>query len=516
LETSHLPPLTQLEQQMLLAFRRSQDCLFIGVDHHGAQLTVAAALGRDLAERGLQGLATAAKAGLSWVPTSVFPQDGPGYLALLEHLQTSFPEVPRERYRFLSEPSYAKPCCYFLLSAGFGRHQVLWVDTRKVGRFRKAHGLGAGKSDVDDARAMLALLHHAASTPGAPVALFELPAVEPASEVLGDYAEDHARVGRQMVALQGKILQLVLLLFPELRRLWRRTLRLPKPGGGTYERPVLALFDTLTPLRVLEAFPGPRQVAEAGFDGVWAAVGGSGVRRETIRRLVELAGRSGGLDDGRLSERLALLIEEYRELEARQTRYKAAIAELLEADAVFASLTAIPCLGTQPLAALIGAIGEPKRFATADALKRYLNVAPVPLPQSGDIDKNGRPVQRFRLPANSYERVNGQRRLKYQVPGRKDARQALYMAFELIVKAQEQHPDDPFVRYYLALRETHAGEPRAFGRVRWKVAAKLVETIFYCLKYRRAYDPNRVAFNPQPHRDQPEIQSASQAPPCVA
>lgn len=481
--------MTLQEQAELLVQREARNALFIGIDHHGAQLTVAVARGQEIALR------ATSKPGYSWITTRVFEQDGLGYKALLEHLETTYPDVPREHYRFVSEPSYAKPCCHFLLSAGLGKHQVLWVDTRKVGQFRKAHNLGAGKSDVDDARAMLALLYHASTTPGAPLKLLELPNVDATAELLSDYAADHERLSQQMVMLQGKILQLVLLLFPELRRVWGREMRLPKPGGGTYVRVVLSLFDTVTPLRLLAAFSSPRQVVEAGFEGVWSSVGGTGVRKSQIRRLVDLAGQSGGLADSRLGLRLRMLIAEYQDLERRKQQYKDEITALLETDPVMASLQAIPCLGPVQLATMIGAIGDARRFADANKMKRFLNVAPMPLPQSGDVDERGRPVQRFRFPANSYQTRNGQRQLTYQAPGRKDVRNKLYLAVGMVSMSYRQNTEDPFTRYYLALKATHQAKPRWVGRVRWKVAAKLVETVFYCLKYQRCYDPNQVIFN---------------------
>jgi len=473
---------------MLRAQQRARDALYIGLDHHAAQLTVAVVRGGEIQAR--------AKPGYAWVPTKVFDQDGPGYVALLAHLAEAFPDVPRDAYRFLSEPSYAKPCCKFLRDQGFKSGQVLWVDTRKVGQFRKVHNLGAGKSDVDDARAMVALLYHAATAPHASLGLFEVPNSDETAELLADYAADHARVGRQMVALQGRIVQLVMLLFPEARRVWGRALRLPKPGGGTYERRVLKLFDRETPLRVLAAFGGPRRIAEAGFDGVWKEVGSAGLAKSGIRRLVELAETSAGLDEPRLERRLLLLVEEYQELERRRRRYRQEIERLLEADPVLASLRAIPCLGDIPLAVLAGAIGDARRYRNADAVKRYLNVAPMPLPQSGDVDERGRPIQRFRMPANSYQTVNGQRRLKYRAPGRRGPRQALYLVIELLAKSQARHPDDPLVKYYRALADGHRGRPGWVGRIRWKVAAKIVETIYYCLKYRREYDPAKVTFRP--------------------
>lgn len=476
--------LSTLEEQLLLAFRQAHESLYIGIDHHGDQMTVAFVLGRELAERHL------ARPGYSWVPTRAFAQDGLGYVALLEFLAEQFPEVPRERYRFLSEPSYAKPCCHFLFGAGFERHQVLWADTRRVSQFRKTHHLtAAGKNDADDARAMVAMLYHAASQAAAPVDLFELPTTETMPAALGSLAEEHERLTRQGIELKNRIAQLVMLLFPELRRVWGRTQKLRAPGVGDYTRRELALFDTLTPMRLLAAFQTPQAIAAAGFEAVWQAVGGTGVKKATIRQVVELAARSAGIDAPCEARRLRLLVEELLALEERKATYKAEIAALLEQDPVFASLARIPWLAPHQLATVIGAIGDPKRFRSVDAVKRYLNLAPRPMPQTGDLDASGRPVQIWRLPANTYEYQNGQRRLVYRSPGRQDVRKVAYLAFEHIQMGQLRCPQDPFVQRYQALRETHRGRTRWVGRVRWKVAAKLIGTIYHCWKSQTPYDP---------------------------
>lgn len=480
--------LTSLEEQLVLAFRKAHDALYIGIDHHGDQLTVAVVQGRELADR------QRSKPGYSWVPTKVFPQDGLGYVALLDYLTERFPDIPREQYRFLSEPSYAKPCCHFLYGAGFARHQVLWADTRKVAQFRKTHHLTAsGKNDADDARAMVAMLYFAASQAAAPVSLFELPQVEPTSQALGGLAEEYHRLSRQGVELKNRICQLVMLLFPELRRVWFRTQKLKVPGRAPYERRELALFETLTPMRLLQAFACPADLAAAGFDAVWAVVGGTGVKRATILQVVELARQSGGVPDRREALRLRLLVEEYLSLEARKQAYKAEMTALLEQDPVLASLRRIPWLADHQLATIVGAMGDLSRFKSVDSLKRYLNIAPRPMPQTGDIDDQGRPIQIWRLPANTYDISNGKRKLLYRVPGRQDVREVLYLAFEAIVMNQNRRPDDPFVQRYLAYKASHTGRSRWLGRVRWKVAAKLVSTIFYCLKYQRTYEESQVA-----------------------
>ncbi len=156
---------------------------------------------------------------------------------------------------------------------------------------------------------------------------------------------------------------------------------------------------------------------------------------------------------------------------------------------MFASLARIPWLAPHHLATIIGAIGDPCRFRSVDAVKRYLNIAPRPMPQTGDLDANGRPVQIWRFPANSYEMANGQKRLVYRIPGRQEVRKVGYLAFENLMMGQKRHPDDPFVHFYTALRATHKDRTRKLGRIRWKVVAKLVGAVYHCWKSRTPYDP---------------------------
>lgn len=482
--------LSSQEQQWLLKMRQIRSCLFIGIDHHSAQLTVAIASGQQLMEQ------SGSRNGFSWVKTKVFAQDGVGYLALLDHLADIYPEVPRERYLFLSEPSYAKPCSQFLLNAGLEPSQVLWVDTRKVSQYRKSHHLtSAGKNDADDARTMVAMLFGATSEASAPLRLFMVPTLDLRAEALSGLAEEHRRLVEQRVQVQNKIFQKVLLLFPEARRVWGRTEKALKPDGGEYSRVKLALFDSKTPMRVLHAFPTAVQLAEAGFEGVWARVGGKGVGKAPLKELLRLAEGSAGIGNELWARQLRLLIEECWDLERRLEQYEKEMAVICQQDEVLASLAEIRFLPIQGLAAVVGAIGDVSRFRDVDQMKKYLNVAPQPLPQTGEVDEQGRPVQRWRFPANTYETSNGQRRLKYQSPGRKDVRHVGYVWFLMLMKGHRRCSEDPFARLYSALKASHQGKSRWLGRVRWKVVAKLVETIYYCLKYRRTFDPKEVVIN---------------------
>ncbi|MNY66378.1 hypothetical protein D3C86_2037940 [compost metagenome] len=67
----------------------------------------------------------------------------------------------------------------------------------------------------------------------------------------------------------------------------------------------------------------------------------------------------------------------------------------------------------------------------------------------------------------------------------------------MLVKCAKVAPDDPFVQLYLRLKEKHHGKPRWMGKVRWKVIAKLVTTIYHCLRKGEAYDPTRILKNKQ-------------------
>lgn len=427
------------------------------------------------------------------MPATVFEQDGPGYRCLLEWLESRFPGIPRDRFTFVAEPTFAKPLGQFLAKAGFEAHEIKWVRTPEVAPYRKARGIGkSGKNDHDDARAMAMMAFEAATSPFAGRTF--LPGVREAAraEGLGRLAANYWRLSEQSVRLQNQIWDLVVRLFPECWRVWNRAETVVKPDGSEFERRKMALFESPVPMKILAAFPGAQAVAAAGFDDVWATVHRSGVRRERVRELVGLSEQSSGIGDPLDAERLQLLIGEYQDIRSRLKTYLQCIEGALVADPVLQSLRAVPCLGPQLLGVIVGAIGDPARFPDLDSIKKYLNIAPVPMPQTGTVDPDGCPVQVWRFPANKYERQGGQKRLVYKIPGRQDVRHVLYWWFQLLVRNSNRRPDDPFVRLYLRLKAEHQGQKRWFGKARWKLAGKLIAVIFHCLRHQEPYDPARL------------------------
>jgi hypothetical protein len=430
------------------------------------------------------------------MPTAVFAQDGLGYVELLDWLAEHFSGIPRDRFVFVCEPTFSQPLCHFLASVGFEPAHIQWVKTTEVGPYRKAKRVGnAGKNDHDDARTLATMAFEEAALPHERRRLFTAAPHAPVAEGLRHLAEDHARVSQQLVAVKNRITDLVLRLFPECRRVWSKKEQGKKPDGTAYEQQMLNLFGGELPMRILSEYPTAKDVAEAGFERLWKRFGGPGIPKKTLRLLVELAEQSGGLNNPLDAKRLKLLIAELRHLEAQLDAYKAAMNETLQADHVLASLQDIRFLGPQAISTIVGALGDASRFEDDDAVKRYLNVAPIALPQTGDMDENGVPIQIWRLPANSYKRIGGTRQLIYESPGLKTVRKVAFLWFDVLVKCARVAPDDPYVQLYLRLKEKHQGKPRWLGKVRWKVVAKLVTTIFHCLKKGVPYDPARVLTN---------------------
>ncbi len=425
--------------------------------------------------------------------TAVFDQDGLGYPRFIEWLENRSPGVPRDRFTFVAEPTFARPLSQYLVKAGFKPSEIKWVRTPEVGPYRKAKGIGkAGKNDLDDARAMAMMAFEAATSPFAGRTF--LPGVRESAraEGIGRLVANYWRLSDDSIRIQNQVWDLVLRLFPECWRVWSRGETIQKPDGSHFELRKMALFGSPVPMEVLSAFPGARAIAEAGFEKVWATVGRRGMRRELLRKIVALAEQSAGVDDPLDAERLRLLIDEYQSIRSRLGAYLQTVEGVIAADAVLASLRTIPCLGPQLLGVIVGALGDVTRFPDVDAVKKYLNIAPVPMPQTGTMDPDCRPVQIWRLPANKYERQGGQKRLAYKIRGRQDARRALYWWFLLLVRSSVRRPDDPFVRLYQRLKAEHQGQNRWFGKARWKVAAKLVTVIFHCLRYREVYDPAKL------------------------
>lgn len=466
--------------------RQAWERVYVGIDHHSRQFTVATA-------SGAQFQANQAARSSAWLQVAVFTQDGLGYVELLDWLSENFPDVPRERFVFVCEPTFSKPLCHFLASVGFSSERILWVKTSETGPYRKVKGIGnAGKNDQDDARVLATMAFDGAVASHEQQRLFQAVPHSPLAEGLRHLADDHARVSQQLVAVKNQITDLVLRLFPECRRVWSKTERGKKPDGTVYEQHLLSLFNGKLPMRLLAAYPMAKEVAKAGFETLWAQFGGQGVYKKTIRTLVELAQKSGGMDNPLDAKRLKLLIAEYRHLEAQLGDYKSAMTEVFEADSVLASLRQIRFLGPQALATIVGVMGDVSRFEDGDAVKRYLNVAPTALPQTGDVDAHGKPIQIWRLPTNKYKRTGGARELVYESRGIKTVRLAAYLWFDVLVKCARTAPEDPFVRLYLRLKEKHQGKARWLGRVRWKVIAKLITTIYHCLRKGVCYNPARV------------------------
>lgn len=477
--------LTREEATWLDAQRRLRQQVFVGIDHHAAQLTVSAALGERLLQR-----ATPQE-----LPVQRFAQDVYGYRELLAWLAQEFPQANQADIWFVAEPTYAQPLGHFLRRQGFATEQVLWVNPTKVPQYRKAHDLSkTGKNDDSDAQVLVLMLFDARVDPSSRLRLFAAVPPAPVHENLRQLAEEYQRLTHQSVQLQNKILQLVLLLFPELRRLFvqRRTQR--KPDGSRYQEVALDLFEKATPLEILGRFPSPRAIMAAGFEGIWSAVGKQGVRRATIRQLLQLAQDSAGVPDDLAARRLGMLIEEYQRVQQQLEQYRTAMRELLEADPVLASFLQIPCLSEVMLATLVGEMGNLDRFQTTDELKRYLGLAPKPLPQTGQVDERGKVVQIWRMPSNTYKVVQGRKRLVAKTPGKHAPRRVAWLWFDIFLRNSPKRPDDPFVQLYLRYKAKHQGRTRWLGRVRWKVVGKLIHILFTCLKRQQPYDPVLTRF----------------------
>lgn len=468
-----------LERQRQLGRR-----LFVGIDHHAAQLTVAAATGAQLRSR----------PDAATLPVARFAQDGMGYRELLAWLHDRFGDVAAEEVYFVSEPTLAQPLGHFLRQQGYGAEQVLWVRPEEVPAYRKAQRLSrVGKNDDADARTFVFLLHDVQAGTSS-VGVFAAAPPAPVHDDLQQLASEHYRLTRHAHELEGKIYALVLYLFPELRRVFVQKQSRPGPGGEIHTELTLDLFGKALPLAILGRFPSPKAVAEAGFDRIWAAVGGKGVRSVMVRQVVALAQDSAGVPDELAARRLRLLIAEYHELQVRLDAYRAEMRALVNADPVLRSLLAIPCVSELTLATLVGEAGNLDRFRTADQLKRYLGLAPKPMPQSGELDNHGQVAQVWRMPRNTYKVVQGKKQLVYRTPGKRAPRRVAWLWFAAFLKTNRWDPTEPFARLYMRYRARLKGQPRWLSRVRWKVVGKLVGVIFACLKRQQPYEPAMTRF----------------------
>lgn len=177
--------LTMHERAWLDAQRQLRQQLFVGVDHHAAQLTVAVAMGATLLDRPAP----------RELPVRRFAQDGYGYREMLAWLAEQFPGVEREAIWFVSEPTYARPFGHFLRTQGFTAEQVVWVKPEKVPQYRKANDLSAaGKNDDVDAQVLTLLRFEAHVEAASRVRLFAAAPAAPVADDLRQLAEEYQRL----------------------------------------------------------------------------------------------------------------------------------------------------------------------------------------------------------------------------------------------------------------------------------------------------------------------------------
>jgi len=194
------------------SLRQASDRVFVGLDHHSRQVTVAAASGAEF-------ISAADAPSANWMPASVFEQDGLGYPVLIDWLESRLPGASRDQFTFVAEPTFAKPLSQYLARAGFNASEIKWVRTPEVAPYRKAKGIGkAGKNDIDDARAMAMMAFEAATSPFAGRGF--LPGVRESARADGirRLAASYWRLIGQSVETQNQICALVVRLLPGCER----------------------------------------------------------------------------------------------------------------------------------------------------------------------------------------------------------------------------------------------------------------------------------------------------------
>lgn len=270
-----------------------------------------------------------------------FSVDRPGFQGLLTFLER---QAPKEEVLVGVEASgpYALTISYFLLE---GCYQVVELNPGQASQFRKAQGKKA-KTDRVDARSLAAFLGVGSYKP--------LSLTDPVLENLRELTRFRADLLQDRTRQLNRLQENLALAFPELAS-------------------HLASFGSPTVLALLETYPGPQALVEAGVEEISAFLvqhSRGRLNRSQAQAILGAAVTTVGLlrRQRSLELKLALLAQSIRALNSQLERVEGEIQEL------FGQLPYdpkdFPVGGVQALAAILSEIQDIHRFPT---LKQFLS-----------------------------------------------------------------------------------------------------------------------------------------------
>jgi len=388
--------------------------------------------------------------GWQQVPVIAFAADTEGFCAFFAALHAA-DATPTNTVCAL-EPTggyYSQPIFQALRQRGF---EVLWVKNQAVHDLRETLYGRRSKTDAEDARLIARLLY-----------LREAVGQEYAFQVAHAGALPYRNL-RLLVELRWKqvqarrrasnqLMQVLDVLFPELRRVFRKSTVRP------------------TPLHLLSRFPTAQAIAAASEQDLHRVLVGEArsLRHQTAApELRRFARDSVGVREGREVLELAQgwLVQQLRDLQRSvadlEARIEAAVAAFPETEV----LRTFPYMSSRRIATLLAGMGAPiEAFPSDRALRR----------QWGwyvDLEQSGARV-RSRLGRGGYR---GTRRELY------------LMALQLV---KDESRDNPFRYYYRRLLRGNP-TPKVPKVALGHVASKLITVMYVCMRRRQPYDPAQL------------------------
>jgi transposase len=309
----------------------------------------------------------------------VFDTTRAGFDDALRHVQAAAPTAAPEQVLVGIEFAgcYGFTLAHFLHSRGFPVVNVLPSDTR---RWKEVTHGRALKTDCKDAVGITDLVANGSYV--------GFPFLAPAYSELRYLVSARERFGTQRRATIARIRTTLQLVFPEFERLF--------PS-----------FTKRTPLRLLDAYPGPASLLAASPAAVMKLL-----RREsrgkhaalTFERLLAAARTSLALEGAQqsLARELQLLIAQVQLYDAQLRHVEAAMVRQLDGLPEAAALCTVPGVRAVTAAAVLGAVGDPRAY---DSSRQVLVVAGLDLVESSSgthqgrrrISKRGRPELRRQL-----------------------------------------------------------------------------------------------------------------------
>lgn len=295
----------------------------------------------------------------------LFDTTSNGFAGALDQIRTAVPGAQPADILVGIEfaGSYGVTFAHYLHARGFGVVNVLPSDTK---RWKEVTHGRALKTDAKDAIGITDLIANGS--------YIGFPFLDPAYAELRYLLSTRERFSAQRRAAITRIKSTLEVVFPELERLFPN-------------------FSKRTPFALLAAYPGPAALLQAPPCQVLALLRQASRGKHaaiTLQRLLAAARGSLALHGAQcaLAGELPLLVAQVRLLDAQLAQLDAAMAEHLTLLPEAEALLTVPGVQVVTAAAVLGAIGDPRAYASA---RQLLVVAGLDLIECSSGMRQGRP-----------------------------------------------------------------------------------------------------------------------------